>query len=169
MLFRSGTTTVHVTVEVSSSLLLLPEQKMTGRFGSSKVGYFTTSLQRFGDAQQRTEKSHYITRWRMEPRPADREAYLRGELVEPARPIVFYIDRSTPHRWRPYIKQGIEEWQEAFEQAGFKNAIVAREITDSMIVDMDDVNYSVLTYAASEKKNAMGPSLLELRDRKSVV
>lgn len=158
-----GTTTVHVTVEVSSSLLLLPERKMTGRFGSPKVGYFTTSLQRFGDAQQRTEKSHYITRWRMEPKPADREAYLRGELVEPERPIVFYIDRSTPHRWRPYIKQGIEEWQEAFEQAGFKNAIVARDLTDSMIVDMDDVSYSVLTYAASEKKNAMGPSLLDPR------
>ena len=69
-----GTTTVHVTVEVSSSLLLLPERKMTGRFGSPKVEYFTTSLQRFGDAQQRTEKSHYITRWRMEPKPADREA-----------------------------------------------------------------------------------------------
>lgn len=158
-----GTTTVHVTVEVSSSLLLLPEQKMTGRFGSPKVGYFTTSLQRFGDAQQRTEKNHYITRWRMEPKPTDREAYLRGEIVEPERPIVFYIDSSTPYRWRPYIKQGIEEWQEAFEQAGFKNAIVARDITDSMIVDMDDVNYSVLTYAASEKKNAMGPSLLDPR------
>ena len=118
-----GTTTVHVTVEVSSSLLLLPKQKMTGHFGSSKVEYFTTSLQHFGDAQQRTEKSHYITRWRMEPKPADRGAYLRGELVEPERPIVFYIDRSTPHRWRPYIKQGIEEWQEAFDSVDRKSVV----------------------------------------------
>ena len=99
----------------------------------------------------------------MEPKPEDREAYLKGQMVEPAKPIIFYIDNSTPYQWRSYIKKGIEDWQIAFEKAGFKNAIIAKEITDSMHVDMDDVNYSVLTYAASEKKNAMGPSLLDPR------
>lgn len=88
---------------------------------------------------------------------------MRGELVEPAKPIVFYIENSTPYRWRKYIKQGIEDWQVAFERAGFKNAIIAKEVTDSMIIDMDDVNYSVLTYAASTKANAMGPSILDPR------
>ena len=83
--------------------------------------------------------------------------------MEPAKPIVFYIENSTPYRWRKYIKQGIEDWQVAFERAGFKNAIIAKEITDSMTVDMDDVNYSVLTYAASTKANAMGPSILDPR------
>ena len=89
--------------------------------------------------------------------------YLKGKVVEPAKPIVFYIDNSTPYQWRKYIKRGIEDWQIAFEKAGFKNAIIAIEVTDSMEIDMDDVNYSVLTYAASEKKNAMGPSLLDPR------
>ena len=158
-----GTTTVYVTVEVSSSILLLPETPMMGRFDNQKVGYFTNPLLNFSDAQQGTDKTQYITRWRMEPKPEDREAYLKGQIVEPAKPIVFYIDNSTPYQWRSYIKKGIEDWQVAFEKAGFKNAIIAKEITDSMHVDMDDVNYSVLTYAASEKKNAMGPSLLDPR------
>lgn len=147
-----GTTTVYVTVEVSSSILLLPETPMMGRFDNQKVGYFTNPLLSFSDVQQRTDKTQYITRWRMEPKPEDRETYLKGQLVEPAKPIVFYIDNSTPYQWRSYIKKGIEDWQIAFEKAGFKNAIIAKEITDSMHVDMDDVNYSVLTYAASEKK-----------------
>lgn len=158
-----GTTTVHVTVEASSSILLLPEKPMMGRFDNQKVGYFTNPLLSFSDDQQRSDKARFITRWRMEPKPEERDKYLKGELVEPAKPIVFYIDNSTPYQWRPYIKKGIEDWQSAFEKAGFKNAIIAKEITDTMHIDMDDVNYSVLTYAASEKKNAMGPSLLDPR------
>ena len=158
-----GTTTVFVTVEVSSSLLLLPEKPMMGRLDSPRVGYFTNPLLNYSDGQQRVDKKPFITRWRLEPKPEDRERYLRGELVEPAKPIVFYIENSTPRRWRKYIKQGIEDWQAAFERAGFKNAIVARELTDSMNVDKDDVNYSVLTYAASTKANAMGPSILDPR------
>ena len=135
----------NLTAEVSSSIVLLPEKPMTGRFDNQKVGYFTNPLLSFSDAQQGTDKKHYITRWRMEPKPEDREAYLKGQTVEPIKPIVFYIDNSTPYQWRSYIKKGIEDWQTAFEKAGFKNAIIAKEITDSMHVDMDDVNYSVLT------------------------
>lgn len=158
-----GTTTIYVTVEVSSSILLLPEVPMTGRLDNPRVGYFTNPLTNFSDGQQRVNKKQFITRWRLEPKPEDREAYLRGELVEPHKPIVFYIENSTPYRWRKYIKQGIEDWQVAFERAGFKNAIIAKDITDDMEVDMDDVNYSVLTYAASTKANAMGPSILDPR------
>ena len=75
-----GTTTVYVTVEVSSSILLLPEKPMMGRFDNQKVGYFTNPLLSFSDAQQRTDKTQYITRWRMEPKPEDREAYLKGQM-----------------------------------------------------------------------------------------
>ena len=158
-----GTTSIYVTVEVSSSLLLLPEQPMMGRLDNPRVGYFTNPLLNYTDGQQRVDKKQFITRWRLEPKPEDRERYLRGELVDPVRPIIFYIENSTPRRWRKYIKQGIEDWQVAFERAGFKNAIMAIELTDSMNVDKDDVNYSVLTYAASTKANAMGPSILDPR------
>ena len=123
-----GTTSVYVTVEVSSSILLLPEKPMTGRFDNQKVGYFTNPLLSFSDAQQGTDKKQYITRWRMEPKPEDREAYLKGQTVEPIKPIVFYIDNSTPYQWRSYIKKGIEDWQTAFEKAGFNNGLRQRNV-----------------------------------------
>ena len=160
---REGMSAVNVTVEVSSSLVLLPEKPMMGRLDDPKVGYFTKDLLYFSDSQQKTEEKKYITRWRLEPKPEDREAYLRGELVEPEKPIVFYIENSTPYRWRKYIKQGIEDWQVAFEHAGFKNAIIAKELPDSIAANADDINYSVVTYAASSKANAMGPSILDPR------
>ncbi len=160
---REGMSAVNVTVEVSSSLVLLPEKPMMGRLDDPKVGYFTKDLLYFSDSQQKTEEKKYITRWRLEPKPENHEAYLRGELVEPEKPIVFYIENSTPYRWRKYIKQGIEDWQVAFERAGFKNAIIAKELPDSIAVNADDINYSVVTYAASSKANAMGPSILDPR------
>lgn len=160
---REGMSAVNVTVEVSSSLVLLPEKPMMGRLDNPKVGYFTKDLLYFSDSQQKTEEKKYITRWRLELKPEDREAYLRGELVEPEKPIVFYIENSTPYRWRKYIKQGIEDWQVAFERAGFKNAIIAKELPDSIAANADDINYSVVTYAASSKANAMGPSILDPR------
>lgn len=158
-----GNTSVFVTVEVSSSILLLPQRPMMGRLDNPRVGFFTKNLLSYSDEQQSVDKKQFITRWRMEPKPEDRERYLKGELVEPAKPIVFYIENSTPKRWRKYIRQGIEDWQIAFREAGFKNAIIAKDITDSMMIDMDDVNYSVLTYAASTKANAMGPSVTDPR------
>lgn len=160
---REGMSAVNVTVEVSSSLVLLPEKPMMVRLDDPKVGYFTKDLLYFSDSQQKTEEKKYITRWRLEPKPENREAYLRGELVEPEKPIVFYIENSTPYRWRKYIKQGIEDWQVAFERAGFKNAIIAKELPDSIAANADDINYSVVTYAASSKANAMGPSILDPR------
>lgn len=156
-----GTSSVNVTVEVSSSILLLPERPMSPRLASHRVGYFTTPMLSYSDKQHRVEHRHLITRWRLEPRPEERSAYLAGTLVEPVRPILFYIDPATPQAWRPYIKAGVEEWQRAFERAGFKNAIRAEELPQG--ADADDVNYSLISYAASEKKNAMGPSLLDPR------
>ena len=160
---NEGLSSVYVTVEVSSSLVLLPEQPMMGRTDNPRIGYFTNMLYRFADKQQQAEKQEFVTRWRLEPKEEDKAAYLRGELVEPAKPIVFYIENSTPRQWRKHIKQGIEDWQVAFERAGFKNAIQAIEMTDSMQIDADDINYSVLTYAASAKANAMGPSVCDPR------
>lgn len=158
-----GAMSANVTVEVSSSLVLLPEQPMIGRFSNARVGYFKNSQLSYSDSQQQVDKKNFITRWRLEPKPEDQQRYLNGELVEPAKPIVFYIDNSTPKQWRNYIKQGIEDWQVAFEKAGFKNAIVAKDITEEMAVNMDDINYSLVTYAASTRSNAMGPSITDPR------
>mgnify|MGYP003299644224 CR=1 FL=1 len=119
--------------------MLLPERVMVGRLDNQKIGYFTNPLLNFSDNQQRVEKKELITRWRLEPKAEEREAYLNGKLVEPEKPIIFYIDNSTPHQWRRYIKKGIEDWQVAFEKAGFKNAIKAIEMNDSMHIDADDV------------------------------
>ena len=152
---------VNVSVVVSSSITLLPEHEMMRRQEDWRVGYFTTTRTQFDDQQQQVKKTNYITRWRLVP--SDTVAYMRGELVEPVKPIVFYIDQAVPAHLRPYIKKGITDWNSAFEQAGFKNAVQVRDFTDSLEHDGDDLKYSVLTYDASEKANAMGPSVLDPR------
>ena len=125
------------------------------------MGYFTTSRLHYGDNQPEVATKNYITRWKLEPK--DTAAYMRGELVEPVKPIEFYIDHAVPANILPYIKKGILDWNKAFERAGFKNAVVVYEFTDSMALEGDDVKYSVLTYDASEKANAMGPSVIDPR------
>lgn len=154
---------VPVTVEVGTSLVLLPEKPMARRYVSPKIGYFTDDALDFSDDQQRVHNKHFIQRWRLEPKPGEEAAYLRGELVEPAKPIVIYLDNSTPRQWRPYITKGIEQWNEAFECAGWKNAIIVKQMPDVPDIDIDDMNYSTLTYAASTKSNAMGPSICDPR------
>jgi hypothetical protein len=135
---------------------------MTPRFEDARVGYFSTPRWYFNDGQHELEKRDAVTRWRLEPK--DKEAYLRGELTEPVKPIVFYIDPATPLQWRKYIIEGIFDWQKAFEAAGFKNAIMAKEVTgQEKDFDIDDVRYSVVTYVASDKANAMGPSVYDPR------
>ena len=151
------------TVTMTRNIILLPEEIMRPRYGDSRIGYFDESKRFYTEKKDGLQELTYINRWDLQPKPEDLERYKQGELVEPQKPIVYYVDTAIPDKWRDYIKKGIEDWQTAFEKAGFKNAIIAKEITDSMHVDMDDVNYSVLTYAASEKKNAMGPSLLDPR------
>ena len=155
--------TVFVTLEVGSSIVLLPEKPMARRYVSPRVGYFTEGNLRYSDDQQTVRPRHYITRWRLEPKAEDRIAYLKGETVEPEKPIVFYLDKSTPYKWRPYIRKGIEEWNAAFERAGFRNAVRVEELPDSIADDTNDINFSTLTYAASTKSNAMGPSITDPR------
>ncbi len=158
---REGNDKVNVTVVVSTTLSLLPEIPMQGREESQRVGYFTTKRLRYTDSQRQTEHKSYITRWRLEPK--DSIAYMSGKLSEPKKPIVFYIDNAMPEYLRPYIVRGIEEWNVAFEKAGFKNAVVAKIWNDSISDADDDMKYSLLTYAASEKANAMGPSVIDPR------
>ena len=158
---HEGKSKTNVTVVVSCSLVLLPEQPMVGRKENQRVGYFSTSRLQYSDSQQEMQRANYITRWRLEPK--DKEAYLRGELVEPVKPIVFYIDQAVPAYLRPYIKKGMTDWNVAFERAGFKNAVQVFDMTDSIAAEGDDMKYSVLTYDASEKANAMGPSVIDPR------
>ncbi len=153
-----------VTIGVACNIVLLPESPMEPRFMDKRIGYFTKKRWYFNDEQHAMKERELITRWRLEPRPEDQARYLRGELVEPRQPIVFYIDPATPEKWRSYIRQGVLDWQEAFEQAGFKNAVIAKEPTEQEPdFDIDDVRYSVITYAASPKSNAMGPSVVDPR------
>lgn len=154
----------HLTVEVTVNIVLLPETPMIPRFSDDRVGIFTVPQWYVNDQQQRVEKRKLITKWRLEPKPEDKERYFKGALVEPIKPIVFYIDKATPMKWRKWIKLGIEDWQEAFEQAGFKNAIIAKDAPDDdPNFDPDNVHYSVVTYAASTLANAMGPSVMDPR------
>ncbi len=157
-----GHESVPVTVETTTNIVLLPEQPMKPRFADNRVGFFSTPHIYFNDKQQAVEKRELVHRWRLEPKPEDVEKYKRGELVEPVKPIVFYIDPATPAQWREAIKAGVFDWQEAFEAAGFKNAVVAKDApADDPDFDIDDSRYSVITYAASQQAN--GPSVIDPR------
>lgn len=156
-----GHAKVNVTAVVNTNLLLLPDDLMKRREEDWRVGYFSTPSLEYSDEQQEVRHINYIDRWRLVPK--DTAAYMRGELTEPVKPITFYIDRATPKHLRPYIIKGIEDWNIPFELAGFKNAIRALEPDDSLDIDGDDLKYSVLTYAASERRNAMGPTTLDPR------
>lgn len=157
--------TANLTIGVTSNIVLLPAQPMNSRFADERIGYFNTPKWYYNDLQQEVDKRKVITRWRLEPKEEDIEKYLAGNLVEPKKPIIFYIDPSTPNQWVPYILQGILDWNVAFEAAGFKNAIEAKLLSEDETddFDIDDVRYSVLSYAASDKANAMGPSVVDPR------
>jgi len=153
-----------LTVELGHSFLLLPDDPMTPRFADERVGFFSVQHNDFGADTQRLEQRRMIRRWRLEP--SDPEAYARGELVEPVEPIIFYIDPATPEKWRPYLKQGVDDWQEAFEAAGFRNAIFAMDPpTPEEDPDFDpaDARYSIIRYLASPVQNASGPSFSDPR------
>lgn len=153
-----------ISLEMNNSMILLPKQIMKPRFHDDRVGFFSQSQVDYGlDAQKATTTS-YIRRWRLEPK--DMEAYKRGELVEPKKQIVYYIDPATPEKWGPYLKQGVEDWNKAFERAGFKNAIVAKDApTKEQDPDWspEDARYSVIRYFASNVQNAYGPHVADPR------
>lgn len=153
-----------LSVEMNQSFILLPEKPMQPRYYDDRVGYFSIRQTNYSLDEQKAAEQRFITRWRLEPK--DPAAYARGELVEPIKPIVYYIDPATPEKWRPYIKQGIEDWQVAFEAAGFKNAILAKD-PPSAEEDPDwspeDVRYSVVRYISTDIQNAQGPHVHDPR------
>ena len=149
-----------ISMEMHQSMVLLPEDPMMPRRGDDRVGYSSIRQVNFGLDELKAAEQTFIRRWRLEP--SDPEAYSRGELVDPVKPIVYYIDRATPARWRPHVRQGIEDWQAAFETAGFSNAIVALDPPsreDDPDWAAEDARYSVVRWAASMVRNAMGPSV----------
>ncbi|HEY4151403.1 MAG TPA: DUF5117 domain-containing protein, partial [Chitinophagaceae bacterium] len=121
-----GLATGFSTVELNTSLVLLPKVPMMPRYFDPRVGFFTNSYTDFDADPQGTKRVNLVARWRLEPKPEDMEKYKRGELVEPQKPIVIYIDPATPPKWGPYLVKGINDWQAAFEKAGFKNAIIGK-------------------------------------------
>ncbi|HET8737354.1 MAG TPA: zinc-dependent metalloprotease [Pricia sp.] len=153
-----------VTLEINNSFILLPKVPMEKRLYDARVGYFASSYLEYGDDQQQVDRNTYIHRWRLEPKPEDSLKWKRGELVEPKEPIVYYIDPATPKKWRPYLIQGINDWQVAFEQAGFKNAIIGKEWPENdPTMSLEDSRFSVLRYFASPMKNAYGPNIVDPR------
>ena len=153
-----------VTLELNNSFILLPKEPMKKRLYDPRVGYFASSYLEYGDEQQQVNKNTYIHRWRLEPKEEDLEKWKNGQLVTPKKPIVFYLDPATPKKWRPYLIQGINDWQQAFEQAGFKNAVVGKEWPENnKKMSLEDARFSVLRYFASPAKNAYGPNITDPR------
>lgn len=162
--YTEGGKVIPLSVNTTSNLVLLSKEPMKPRIADPRVGYFTHDHWFFNDHQQQVEKRQLVNRWRLEPKEEDMQKYLAGELVEPKKPIVFYVDPATPTPWRSFIMAGVTDWENAFRQAGFKNAIQVKEVTEDMTdFDVDDVRYSVITYAASARANAMGPSIVDPR------
>lgn len=153
-----------VTVELNTSLLLLPKKPMARRVFDPRVGFFADRFTVYGDEQQKTEEQTFAVRWRLEPKPEDVEKYKRGELVEPAKKIIYYIDPATPKQWVKYLIDGVNDWNVAFEKAGWKNAIEGREwpVNDSTM-SLEDARFSVLRYFASDITNAYGPQVHDPR------
>ncbi len=151
------------TFELNSSIILLPGVPMKPRYYDPRVGYFTTRYTDFDKNPQGVEQVAMITRWRLEPKKEDVEKYLRGELVEPEKPIVYYIDPTTPKKWVPYLIQGVNDWQKAFEQAGFKNAIYALEAPNDSSWSLESALHSAIVYKPSTVPNASGPHVHDPR------
>lgn len=160
----SNEDTQTLSIEMNQSMVLLPKVPMTPRLYDDRVGFFSVSQIDYGIDAQKATTRQYITRWKLEP--SDVEAFKRGELVEPIKPIVYYIDPATPLKWREYIKKGIEDWKVAFEAAGFKNAIMAKDAPtkeEDPEWSPEDVRYSVVRYTANPIQNAQGPHVHDPR------
>lgn len=151
-----------ITMAFNTSMVLLPKEPMRKRLWDDRVGYFVNNFVRFNDAQHKTEHESFISRYRLVPK--NKKKYLRGELTEPEKQIVYYIDPATPKKWIPYLIQGINDWNVAFEAAGFKNAITAKVLPeDDPNVSLEDARYSVLRYLPAEIENAYGPRIVDPR------
>lgn len=160
----SNTSTNTITLRINQSMFLLPEDKMMPRIYDKRVGYFSLGNVDYSSEALKADDKRYIKRWRLEPKDVD--AYNRGELVEPIKPIVYYLDPATPDKLKKYIKQGVDDWQKVFETAGFKNAIMAKYAPtqeEDPEFSMEDVRYSSIRYVASTTRNATGPSVSDPR------
>lgn len=153
-----------VTLEINNSFILLPEKPMQKRLNDIRTGYFVDDYTVYSDDQQKTEESSFIVRWKVQPKKEDIERWKKGELVEPEKPIIYYLDPATPKKWRPYLIQGVNDWQAAFEKAGFKNAIMGKEWPEGdSTMSLEDARYSVIRYFASDIQNAYGPNVHDPR------
>lgn len=154
--------TGFVTLALNTSIVMLPKVPMKARYFDDRVGYFNNRITEFSDEQQTPKHEAIISRYRLEPK--DVSAYKAGKLVEPKKQIVYYIDPATPKKWVKYLKMGIDDWNVAFEAAGFKNAIVAKDWPENdTTMSLDDARFSVLRYLPSETENAYGPRIVDPR------
>lgn len=154
-----------VTFELNTSMVLLPKEPMRRRFFDQRVGIFSNSYTVYNDEGQKADQQTFTVRWRLEPKnDADARRQQNGEAIEPKKPIVFYIDPATPKKWREYLKKGVEDWQPAFEQAGWKNAIQAKDWPENdTTMSLEDARFSVIRYFASDIQNAYGPNVHDPR------
>ena len=153
-----------VTLEMNTSFIILPKTPMAQRLWDRRVGFFQDDYVVFSDNQQRVENKNFAVRWRLEPKPEDVEKWKNGGLVEPIKPIIYYIDPATPKVWRPYLIAGINDWQKSFEKAGFKNAIMGKEWPENdSTMSLEDARFSVIRYFASDIENAYGPNVHDPR------
>ncbi|GAB4164230.1 MAG: zinc-dependent metalloprotease [Winogradskyella sp.] len=160
----SNSSAETISLQMNQSMILLPEEPMQPRYFDERVGWFTLSQYDYGSEELKADEKTYIRRWKLIPK--DIKAYKRGELVEPVKPIVYYLDPATPMKFRKYMKEGIELWQKAFEAAGFKNAIIAKDPPtkeEDPEFSPEDIRYSVVRYVASTTRNATGPSVSDPR------
>ena len=162
----SNSSVGSVSLEMNNSMILLPKTPMKRRYFDQRVGWFARSQVDYGLDVQESKSLKYLDRWRLEVKKEDIDKFKKGELVIPKKQIVYYIDRATPIKWRKYLKQGIEDWQVAFEEAGFKNAIIAKDPPtkeEDPEWSPEDVRYSVVRYLASPIPNANGPHVSDPR------
>ena len=160
---RSNTSQT-LSFQVNHSIILLPKKKMIIRYEDKRIGWFTINKVNYSSDELKSDEYNIIRRWRLEPKDID--AYNRGELVEPIKPIIYYLDPATPLKWRPYFKKGVEDWNISFEKAGFKNAIIAMDPPSEDVnpdFSPEDIRFSTIRYVASKTRNAIGPSVSDPR------
>ena len=163
---RGSSPSGNLTVEMNSSFVLLPKIPMQARHFDARVGYFTVGYTDFDANPQGVKSISLAKRWRMEPKEEDIEKYKKGELVDARKPIIFYIDPATPKKWIPYLIQGVNDWQVAFENAGFKNAIFGKKAPtkqEDSTWSLEDARNSAIVYKPSDIANASGPSIADPR------
>ncbi|WP_051296260.1 zinc-dependent metalloprotease [Eisenibacter elegans] len=165
VMLRDGASTGFVTLSFNTSFIVLPESPMRKRYFDARVGFFANQYSEFGEESHSAEREVFAVRWRLEPKnEEDARRYAQGELVEPKKPIVYYIDPATPDKWKPYLKQGVDDWNVAFEQAGWKNAIRGEYWPENdSTMSLEDARFSVIRYFASDIQNAYGPNVHDPR------